>query len=124
MIIQLRRNLRRTLLLPLAQNRSVVRSDQVVQDFVQSDLQNSQEWRLLHLSEIPVLVPDCLHEEKCFSYIQGRCLFFKLMVTISYLPGMHHCDEISILPSARCVTVRFPQIHLFSRLNQLHPAAS
>lgn len=94
MIIQLRRNLKRTLLLPLAQSRSVLKSDQVAQDFVQSGLQNSQGWRLHHLPEAPVLVPDYLNEEKCF-YIQGRCLFFKLIVTISCLPGMHHCDEIT-----------------------------
>lgn len=122
MIIQLRRNLKRTLFLPLAQSRSAVRSDQVAQGFVQSGLKTCQGWTLHHLPKAPVLVPDSLHEEKCL-YIQGKCLFFKLMVTASSCHAPLWWDH-SILPSGRFVTVRFPQIHLFSRLNQLHPAAS
>lgn len=123
MIIKLRRNLRKTLLLPLAQGRSVVDQTRFPRVLFNQVSKTPKDGDCTTFPKLPVLVPDCLHEEKCFSYMQGKCLLFKLMVAISSCHAPLWWGY-SILPSARCLTVWFPQIQLLCRLNQPCPATS
>lgn len=121
----LRRNLRSTLLLPLACRRSLVRSDQMAQGFVQSGVKKFQGWRLNHLSEATCSSSWLSSWGKMLLLQRGK---MSIVETYDhYILSSCHAPlwwDFSILPSARFISVRFPQIQLFSRLSQLHSASS
>lgn len=118
------RDLRKSLVQTPARCKSAVRSDQVSEGFIQSDLGILQGWILHSLSGQSIRLPDCPQGEKNSPYTQCEPLSFKCMPFAADLLAVHCCEELGSIFSVTSLQVIGgillgpPSSGLFSELNQ------
>lgn len=68
---------------------SILNSDWVAQDFVQSGFENHQRWRFRNLSGLPVAKCNYSHKLTFSLYIQLEPPLFQFVTSVSSSPAVH-----------------------------------
>ena len=126
MVIQVRRDPRRSLIWPPALSR--VSSEVRTGGFIPSGLENLQGQRLHSLSGQPVPVSSCRHGVKGFPYVQSEPVMFQLMSVISCSTALHQlpvCQDprafpAELLPSLDQLQRALPSQDEFHPLDEFH----